>query len=56
MVKASPCNAGGAGSTTGWEAKTLHDSQPKKKKNQNLKQKQYCYTFTILTFEKNDDF
>ena len=56
MVKTSPCHAGGAGSIPGQEAKILYASQPKKKKNQNIKQKQYCNAFTILTFAKTMTF
>ena len=43
MVKTSPSNAGGAGSTPGQGAKIPHASQPKTQKN--IKQKQYCNKF-----------
>ena len=39
MVKTSPSNAGGAGSTPGWGTKIPYASRSK---NQNIKQKQYC--------------
>ena len=43
MVKASPCNAGGAGSIPGQGARIPHALGPK---NQNRKkQKQYCNKF-----------
>ena len=42
VVETSPSNAGGAGSTPSWGAKTPHASWPK---NQNIKQKQYCNKF-----------
>ena len=42
VVKTSPSNAGGAGSTPGRGAKIPHAFQPK---NQNIKQKQYCNKF-----------
>ena len=42
MVKTSPSNAGGTGSTPGRGAKIPQASQPK---NQNIKQKQYCNRF-----------
>ena len=38
-TKASPSNAGGAGSIPGLGSKIPHASRPK---NQNIKQKQYC--------------
>ena len=43
MVKTSPSNAGHAGSIPGRGAKVPHASRPK---NQNIKQKQYCKTFS----------
>ena len=42
MINTSPCNAEGAGSTPGQEAKIAHVSQPKKS---NIKQKKYCNKF-----------
>ena len=39
VVKTSPSNTGGMGSTPGQSAKILHSSGPK---NQNVKLKQYC--------------
>ena len=42
VVKTLPCNAGGAGSISGWGARIPHASRPK---NQNKKQKQYCNKF-----------
>jgi len=42
VVKTSPSNAVGEGSTLGRGAKIPHASQSK---NQNIKQKQYCTTF-----------
>ena len=42
VVKASPSNAGGAGSISGQGAKIPHASWPK---NQNIKRKQYCNKF-----------
>ena len=44
-VKTSPSNAVGAGWIPGWGAKIPHASWPKKKKNQSIKQKQYCNKF-----------
>ena len=43
MVGTSSTNAEGAGSIPGRGAKILHASQPK---NQNIKQKLYCNTFS----------
>ena len=42
VVKTSPSNAGGVGSTPGQGAKIPLTLQPK---NQNIKQKQYCNKF-----------
>ena len=52
MVKTSPSNAGGACSIPGRGAKIPYASQPKKEKNQNIKQKQYCNKFN-KDFKKN---
>ena len=41
MIKTLPSNTGGVGSIPGQGAK-LHALQPKKKKKQSIKQKQYC--------------
>ena len=43
MIKSLPFNAGDLCTTLGQEAKITHVSQPKK--NQNIKQKQYCKKF-----------
>ena len=43
VVKTSPSNAGGEGSTPGRGAKIPHVLWPK---NQNIKQKQYCNKFS----------
>ena len=43
VVKASPSNAGGAGSIPGQGAKIPRASRPK---NQNIKQKRYCNKFS----------
>ena len=45
VVKILPSNAGAVGLTSGQEAKMLHIRPPKKKKNTNVKQKQYCNKF-----------
>ena len=48
MVKTSPSNAGDGGSIPGWGSKIPHALWPKKKKKktQNIKQKQYCNKFS----------
>ena len=45
MIKSLPFNAGDLCTILGQEAKITHVSQPKKKKKQNIKQKQYCKKF-----------
>ena len=50
VIKMSPDNAGGAGSTPGQGTETPHRSWLK---NQNIKQKQYCNNFN-KDFGKND--
>ena len=45
VVKTSPSNAGGVGSTPCWRAKIPHASPPKKKKREHKQQKQYCNKF-----------
>ena len=55
MVKTSPSNAGGVGLIPDQGAKIPHASQPKKKKKENIKQKQYCNKFNkdLKKFFKN---
>ena len=43
VVKTSSCNEAGVGLSPGWGANIPHASKPKKKKNQNIKRKQYCF-------------
>ena len=45
MVKTLPSNAGGQSSIPGCEAKMSHAYGQKKKKTQNIKQKQCCKKF-----------
>ena len=52
VVKTLPSNAGGAGSIPGQGANIPHASGPKKK-NQNIKQKQYCNKFNKDFKKKN---
>ena len=50
VVKNSPFNEGGAVKIPGQGAKSPRDSQPKKKKTQNIKIRSNIVTDSIMTF------